>query len=334
MALFLRCVFILALLGTAALGDEHAKEGPSRAYGVSKDAVSIQPRSVVLGGESGGGAGQDHFGKEEKPRLQPRAPLEAQAGSSCNRTGIETCETANVSCVSADSGVCHGAPLGSSLPGKPPSSDSKEDEEEEEEDEDEDEEDEDEVEDGDEDEDEDRMRMRMKTVKIKKSVKRKAATAKNRKPTGARKLWVEPMGLATEKTKTRSPSQKFRNSRSQQSKAWKGKGAFSIKARTETSRGKTMETAALRNRRGRKRQARFQRLPKDSKTSPRLRKAAVRLGPKMLRKKKKITRRVPTQHTIPLPTKCLQKMVRAKRRKMRILMKRGPVATDRTEAAI
>nr|CCC48200.1 hypothetical protein, unlikely [Trypanosoma vivax Y486] len=144
MALFLRCVFTLVLLGTAALGDEHAKEGPSRAYGASKNAVSIQPRSVVLGGESGGGAGQDHLGKEEKPRLQPRGPLEAQPGSSCNRTNIETCETPSESCVSVDggaSGVCPGARSGPPPTGTSVSSDSEElDEDEEDEDEDEEEE--------------------------------------------------------------------------------------------------------------------------------------------------------------------------------------------------
>ncbi|CCD21221.1 hypothetical protein ERJ75_000765600 [Trypanosoma vivax] len=144
MALFLRCVFILALLGTAALGDEHAKEGPSRAHGPSKNAVSIQPRSVVLGGESGGGAGQDHFGKEEKPRLQPRGALEKQPESSCNHTNIETCKTSSENCVNADSDVCPVAPSGSSSPGTPAGSDSEElDEEEDEEDEEEEEEEED-----------------------------------------------------------------------------------------------------------------------------------------------------------------------------------------------
>ncbi|KAH8610822.1 hypothetical protein ERJ75_001054100 [Trypanosoma vivax] len=122
MTLFLRCAFVLVLLGATALGDAHAGEGEGSevgegASGASEAEALIRPRSLFLGGGGAGGRGKNSLGKrgneEGKLRLWPRGPPGMVSGNNCSNTNGTACE----SCVEG-AGACLGGPLSlSSLPG-------------------------------------------------------------------------------------------------------------------------------------------------------------------------------------------------------------------------
>ncbi|KAG8340725.1 hypothetical protein ERJ75_001582000 [Trypanosoma vivax] len=119
MVLFLRCSFILALLGTAALGDAHARggkvagyvvgEGAARAGRASEDAVSIRQRSGVLGRERVGELTRAPRRNEEdgkaKLRLRPRTLGPVAPGQNCSDPDPQHCESSTSSC-RGDTGVC------------------------------------------------------------------------------------------------------------------------------------------------------------------------------------------------------------------------------------